>query len=302
MDLPYLVENKSEHAVRVNTLCIGDALREATKLLQVIGIESALLDARLLMEQTLSCNTLELVLKKQSLLSNEELECFYRLLARRLTFEPIAYILGIKEFYGHEFLVSPHCLIPRPDSEVAVERSIELLKDKPQATIFDIGCGSGALVISILKACPGVRAYASDCSTDALAITQANAERLEVSGRISFLHGDLFEPYGHATKADLIVSNPPYIGADDFTKLSCDVREYEPRLALTPGDQHGLAIYERLLKESWHFLRDGGFLVLEIGFNQSQMVLNMADRHWAVHGLFYDLAGHARVLVLLKTH
>ena len=234
------------------------------------------------------------------MLLQTQLEYFYSLLARRLCFEPIAYILGNKEFFGYEFMVSKACLIPRPDSETVVEQCLSLLKDKSVATIYDIGTGSGALCLSILKEHPGLTAIASDLSQDALAIARKNAELLSLSDRVNFLQGDLFEPYCGQPRADLIVSNPPYIALKDLDGLAPDVKNYEPHMALAPGDEHGIAMYRRLIDQAEGFLLDGGFLVLEIGFNQGDMVLSLAQDRLCLHGIFHDLAGNPRVVVLRK--
>jgi len=300
MALSYLTENSSSLGEGA-AICVGEALQEATRLLKDIFIDTPDLDARLLMEQALSCSNLELMLNKERILFSDELARYYRLLARRLTFEPMAYISGFKEFFGHNFLVNAHCLIPRPDTETVVESALALLKDKNSATIIDIGTGSGAIAISMLKEKPNLRAFASDCSIDALKIAETNARKLNVHDRITFLLGDLFAPFSNV-KVDLIVANPPYIAEADYKELASDVRDFEPRLALVPGDEHGISIYARLLDQASGFLLDGGFLVVEIGFNQKEMVLNLADQRWTFHGLFYDLAGIARVLVFKKAN
>lgn len=281
-------------------MSIGHCLNEGTQLLKSVGIEAPALDARILMEHALSCTAIELIVAKERLLLRKELELFYALLARRLCFEPIAYILGSKEFYGYDFLVGPECLIPRPDTETVVEHCLALLKDKPHALVYDVGTGSGAIVLTILKERPDISAIATDYSLAALKIAEENARRLLIRDRIDFYHGDLFEPVKLCAKADLIVSNPPYIGADDIKDLAPDVRNYEPKEALTPGDSLGLSLLERLISEASHFLHDGGFLVLEIGFNQGNMVMEMAKNHFGIHGIFRDLAGNERVVVLNK--
>lgn len=300
MALSYLSKNKSEAKPAISGLCVREVLTRATKLLSEIGIDNPMLDARLLMEQTLECTSLELILTSQNVLRPQDLEYFYSLLARRLCFEPIAYIRGNKEFFGYEFMVSKDCLIPRPDSESVVEQCLSLLKNKSTATLYDIGTGSGALCLSMLKEHPGLRAIASDLCENALVIAQKNAKMLALGDRVSFLQGDLFEPFYDQPLADLIVSNPPYIALKDLETLAPDVKNYEPHMALAPGDEHGIALYRRLIDQACGYLHDGGFLVLEIGFNQGDMVSSLAHDRLRLHGIFHDLAGNARVVVLKK--
>lgn len=292
MALSYSNKNKSKR--------IGEVLKTATLLLQEIGIDNPNLDARLLMEQALSCSNLELLLGLKETLNKNQIEQFYTLLSRRLAFEPIAYINGKKEFYGYEFIVSKDCLIPRPDSETVIECCLSMLKDFHEATIYDIGTGSGALSLTLLKEHEGLNAIATDICEKALFIAKKNAENLSVTSRVKFLQGDLFAPCVKEPLANLIVSNPPYIASGDLKNLSPDVKNYEPHLALTPGDEHGMLMYRRIIASAPDFLLPGGFLVLEIGFNQGDMVLALAKEAFTVIGLFRDLANNPRVVVLKK--
>lgn len=298
MHLSHLSPKKSSRKDLPMTT-IKKAISDATSLLRYVGIKSAEIDARLLMEQTLDMNFLEIIINDREL-SDYELKLFYELLSRRLAFEPMAYIQGKKEFYGYEFYVNNHCLIPRPDTEILVEHCLRLLSNKKTATIFDIGTGTGAIALSLVKEHKGVNAYASDCSLSALDVAKKNAAHLLVSDRLSFLHGDLFDPFNKDMAADLIVSNPPYISARDYEDLPPDIRHYEPKNALTPGDEEGLIMYERLLDEGASYLKDGGFLVLEIGFDQAEQIMKLADARWQKEGLYKDLAGNWRVISFKK--
>jgi release factor glutamine methyltransferase len=261
---------------------IEEALSLSAELLRAVQIDSALLDSRLLLGHV------------------KGFELFSKLLARRLCFEPIAYILGTKEFFGYDFYLSPDCLIPRPDTETVVEHCLALLPLEREARIWDICTGSGAIAISILKERPKCYAIASDISMGALHVAKKNASNLGVHDRLELLAGDLFEPFAPSSQADLIVCNPPYIGRADYEALAPDVKNYEPKAALLAGDEEGILFYRRIISDALRFLKSGGYLVLEIGYNQAEFIRKLIDSNFVLLGIYNDLADNPRVVVLKK--
>ncbi len=193
----------------------------------------------------------------------------YRALAeRRLAGEPMAYLLGEREFMGHTFRVTPDVLIPRPDTELLVETAIEAISGKPGATMLDLGTGSGAIAISVALARPQAVVTATDCSAAALAVALDNASRL--GARLRLLHGDWFGALPMGERFDLIVSNPPYIHSADQHLGQGDLR-HEPRGALTDGAD-GLGALARIAAEAPAWLKPGGALWMEHGWDQAEAV------------------------------
>lgn len=277
-------------------LSIRSAQKLAATLLKQVGIESFLLDAQLILGVVTKKERFFVQLDSEQILTKNEEDQFFSLLARRLCFEPMAYIIGAKEFFGATFLVSKDCLIPRPDTEIVVEECLKLI-DGPQ-TIFDLCTGSGAIAISILLNREQAQVIASDLSEKALKVAELNALRLGVSSRLKLLKGDLFEPF-LGKKAQLIVINPPYISPEEIKKLAPDVREHEPLMALD-GGKEGLDFYKRIFANVDKYLYEKGFLVLEIGFDQSLALERLVDEKVWTKKIFKDLAGNDRGIVLQK--
>jgi release factor glutamine methyltransferase len=209
-------------------------------------------------------------------LDEECAECgsdrFGALLDRRRRGEPLQYIVGETEFYALPFWVTPDVLIPRPETEHVVERVLALAA--PRSRIVDVGTGSGAIAIALAHAIPGARITAIDLSEACLGVARRNAERNGVAERLSFLKGDLLAPV-EGEPFDVVVSNPPYVPQKDREALAVEVREFEPALALFSGED-GLAIYPRLLRQSFGALIPGGVLALEIGYGQSEAIAALA--------------------------
>lgn len=223
--------------------------------------------------------------------------------------QPIAHLTGAKEFFSLSFEVTPDVLIPRPETETLVERTIDLVRNSEGAirSILDLGTGTGCIAISLAKHLPDTALYASDVSEPALAVARRNAERHDVAGRIEFALGDLFEawPAGSAgTEAggapgptfDLIVSNPPYVATAPGTPVADDVREYEPHVAVFAGPE-GLDVIRRIVAEAPGRLSAGGHLLLEIAFDQAGKLRALLDAaHWRDVATYPDGAGHERVV------
>jgi release factor glutamine methyltransferase len=277
------------------SLTIRFAQNLASNLLKEVGIDTAMLDAQLILGRITSQDRISIQLFGNNYLSEQQVRDFFVMLRRRLSYEPMAYILGEKEFYGARFVVDQNCLIPRPDTEVVVEECLKLLDDG-QKTVFDICTGSGAIAIALLLNRPKIRVEACDISEKALEIASINAKNLRVEDRLKLYYGDLFKPF--STKADLIVSNPPYIPVSHGQDLSATVREYEPKIALFGGED-GLDFYRAIIKEAPNYLNNFGFLVMEMGFDQASALEAIVKNDWR-YRFFKDLAGHFRGIVLQK--
>ena len=258
------------------------------------GIESARLDAELLATRAFARTRVELYTHYDQPLDEAELASYRALVQRRLSGEPVAYILGRKEFWSIDFEVDARVLIPRPDTETLVEQGLEILvkvgADK-QGRIADIGTGSGAVAIALKKERPADEVFAVDASPDALAVAQANATRLKFP--VTFLQGDLVTPLDG--RFDLIVSNPPYIPTREIDTLSAEVRS-EPRVALD-GGADGLGLVRRLVDGAVKHLTDDGWLAMEIGAGQAEAAMNiLRNAGYRDVGSRRDLGGIERVV------
>ncbi len=237
------------------------------------------LDAELLLQEVVHKDRLALHLARHEPISDEGLRQYFALVKRRLSHEPLAYIIGHREFYGHDFLVEPACLIPRPDTEIVVEECLNRIDHDSESTILDLCTGSGAIALALLKERPYLTAIATDIARNTLSVAAKNAQRLNVSERLKLYEGDLFRALPASTKVALIVSNPPYIPSDDIALLDSSVRDYEPRGALD-GDKDGLTFYRRIITEAPAYLVPQGWLICEIGFNQAEDICAMTDDRW----------------------
>ncbi len=203
-------------------------------------------------------------------LSEDLAALFTEWVRRRHKGEPIQYILGKTEFYGLPFRVTPDVLIPRPETEHLVEKAIELAGSFAAPRIVDVGTGSGAIAVGLAHHLPSAQITATDLSDAALAIAQENARASDLAERIRFLNGDLLAPVAGET-FDLVVSNPPYVPSTERSSLSVEVRDYEPEVALFAGND-GLDVYRRLIPAAFAVLSSNGFLLLEIGHGQAEVV------------------------------
>ena len=232
-------------------------------------------------------------------------EARYRdLVARRAARHPLQYLTGIQEFWSLSFKVTPAVLIPRPETEGIIEAFLRLC-DAPDPVVLDVGTGSGCLAVTVARELPGARVFAGDLSEAALAVARENAAAHGVAARIDFRRGDLFGPFrgsGHGTdlsgRVDFILTNPPYLGDDEFPGLMPEVRDHEPRGALSAGPD-ALAVHRRLARECAEFLKPGGHLIAEMGLGQEAALraLYGGQPRLEVTAVLPDLAGIPRVLV-----
>jgi len=228
-------------------------------------------EAEILFTEILCCGRPDLYLNKDRVLSADELARISQALERRMRGEPLQYILGKTEFMGLEFKVAPCVLIPRPETELLVEKTIEacskFMVHGSLLDILDIGTGSGCIAVSLAKLLPGARITATDISNEALKVARENAKNNNVDVR--FIHSDIFSSYDlRPTTYDLIIANPPYIASEDIDKLQREL-QYEPKVALDGGPD-GLDFYRRIIAQAPAYLKDNGLLILEIGFAQTE--------------------------------
>jgi release factor glutamine methyltransferase len=263
---------------------VADAVSGAVRRLREAGgSRSPRLDAELLLAKTLGATRAELFREPGRGLSADEAAEFEGLLRRRLAREPVAYILGHRAFRTIDLEVTPDVLIPRPETETLVEVALEALRaipiagpdpeDEPLA--LDVGTGSGCVALALAAEDPFVRLVATDVEPGALAVARGNAARLGLARRVEFVLSDLFADVGERP-FDLIVSNPPYIPADEYVQLEPNVRDHEPRRALY-GGVDGLDVYRRLVPGAALLLRPGGTLALEVGAGQADAVAGIME-------------------------
>ncbi|HEY5537840.1 MAG TPA: peptide chain release factor N(5)-glutamine methyltransferase [Acetobacterium sp.] len=266
--------------------------------LHQVKIEYPGLEAEILLSHILKCDRITFYAHPEKMVDKDQEIVYLKAVERRCQNEPIAYIIGQKEFMGMNFIVNSSVLIPRPDTETMVEYLIERLKsDYPKgAKVFDLCTGSGAIGIAIKSFYPQGDITLGDISKDALSVATANGKQL-VNGEITLVQGDLFESLTEDEKFDLIVSNPPYIRKVDMETLAPDILNYEPHLALD-GGVSGLDFYECIVTKAKDYLLPAGILALEIGDDQGDSVFELlVNNGYVAVKKHYDLSGHVRCLV-----
>ena len=268
------------------------------------SIDSPRLTAEILLCFSLGIRRLDLYLQHDRPLEKNELTRFKSLIKRRIKREPVAYITGEKGFYESSFQVQKGVLIPRPDTEVMVETAIGLLGSCQDSAgtknVLELGVGTGAVVISVAKACPGHAYYGCDLSSAALETAIKNAAALSETP-IRFFQGSWFEAINPRESFDLILSNPPYIPTDDIQDLASEIKHHEPCLALDGGPD-GLDAIRNILDYARYFLVSGGRILIEIGFDQAEGVAAIANSFCEYETIEFikDLAGHTRLAMVQK--
>ncbi|HVG28876.1 MAG TPA: peptide chain release factor N(5)-glutamine methyltransferase [Pyrinomonadaceae bacterium] len=278
---------------------IARALREATDALRGASVAEPRREAATLLAATLARDRAFLIAHSDDALAPDAHKLFRERVGRRAAGEPAQYITGRQEFYGLDFEVGPAVLIPRPETELLVETALGLLRGVREPRVCDVGTGSGCVAVALLRERPDARAVAVDISPAALRVASRNAARHAVAARLALVASDCFDALDDAAhKFDLVASNPPYVAEGDLDTLQREVRDHEPRMALTPGGD-GLSVIRRLLEGAPRFLRGGGCLVFEIGYDQHGAVERLIDaRVWTLLGIYKDLQGVPRTVAL----
>lgn len=276
-----------------------EILNEAKAQLQKKRMESSVIEAECMLSFVLDCQRPKLYLEPKKVLGEKERKRFQELLEQRLNGKPLQYVLGETYFFGYKFKVNPDVLIPRPETETLVNEVIAILKAKKSPKIVDLGTGCGNIAISLALNLKDASIFATDISPDALKAAKHNAELNRVQNQIEFLRGDLFEPI--KTLADAIVSNPPYVSTSDFSELPDEIKNFEPKEALFAGED-GLFYIRRIIQQAPNFLKQDGFLALEIGFGQEKKVITLISNTNSLEliDIKKDLAGIPRVVLARK--
>lgn len=245
------------------------------------GIDSPRLSAELLLSHILGLKRIELYTQFEKIVTKEQLDRLHDLVERAGKHEPIAYLAGKTEFYSLELDITADCMIPRPETELLAERAIEFLRTRNgKQFVCDLCTGSGCIAVAIARNFPDCRIIATDICDTALSVAARNIEKHGLKERVKLLCGDLFDPIVpqiDVEKFDLIVCNPPYVSAAEFEKLDRNVKDYEPKLALFAGDD-GLDIYRRIIGRVGQFLKPDAALMLEIGYEQGQVVRELLEQ------------------------
>ncbi len=288
----------------MNEWTIQKLLTWVTEYLTQKGVDAPRLSAELLLSHVLGLKRIELYTQYNKVVPQEQLTQLRGLVKRAGEHEPVAYLVGRTEFYSIEFEVTPDCLIPRPETELLVQKSIELLRKRtgPQS-VCDLCTGCGIIAVAIAKNVPDVKVMATDISEPALAVAAKNVEKHKLGERIELRRGDLFEPLVPRLDVfDLIVCNPPYVSAAEYEALDRNVKEYEPRIALYAG-QDGLDLYRRIVEKVDQFLKPDSVLLLEIGYQQGPAVRELLEqtKTFAQIRIDKDLQGHDRVVTAMRT-
>lgn len=274
---------------------VDQAVSELAKAFEVAAIETAKLDARLLVQAALGYSDMDMVMKFDHILSDHEIDMIGRFKERRLDREPVAHILGKREFWGLEFAVGPDTLVPRPDSETLIEAVLARVSqiDHP-LRIVDIGTGSGCLLLALLSEFPNATGVGVDISWDALMMARQNAKALGFDQRVQFVQAD----YASALNGefDILISNPPYLAAHEFDDLERDVAKYDPYSALVSGE-NGLEAYVAILEQMSVWQNKPHHCFFEMGYLQGQALLDLVAAHsFGPAQLLQDLAGRDRVV------
>ena len=277
-------------------LKINLVLNDAKQALLNCGKNEHQVDAEWLLSEITGLSRTQLNMDGHKSISEEQLQRFNSLLQRRLDGEPIQYILGEQSFYGYDFIVDEHVLIPRFETEELVEKAIKWAKEEGATKFIDMCTGSGCIGLTLLKECPNMSGILVDLSTEALKIASRNATRLNLENKVKLIHSDLFDqvPSG---EVDLILSNPPYIVTEVIKGLEAEVRMSEPYMALDGGDD-GLIFYRHIIKSAKEFLRIQGLLIVEIGYDQMEQVKKIfSDEGYSHIKGFQDMSGKDRIVL-----
>jgi len=277
---------------------IHNLIKEGSEKLKKTNFKSYLLDSEILMSKVLNKERKFIFLNLNMELDKGKSNHYKYLVHQRSLGKPIAYLLGKKDFWKYEFDISEAVLIPRPDTELIIEKVLEITKYKPKLNVLDIGIGSGCILLSILKERPYFLGTGVDLSKKCIDICEINAQKLGIENKVKFFKSDIDNfKYG---KYDLIISNPPYINKLSLKYLDKDVIDFEPLKALN-GGLDGLSEIKKVINKSSELLKNKGKLILEIAFDQKHKVKKLLNnKGFYINGVFKDLAKNDRCIVSTK--
>ena len=277
---------------------ILEAIKKGNKILKKEGIKSYKLDSEILMSHVTQKSRVDIILNLNTNLSNKDIILFENLIKQRSKRKPIAYLIGKKEFWKYEFNITKDVLIPRPDTEIIIDQTLKLTKNKSGLKILDVGIGSGCILLSILKERKNFYGTGIDICKKTLNICKVNLNKLDLFNRVKLFKSDI-DNFNHG-KYDLIISNPPYIKKFDLKYLERDVYDYEPKLALN-GGLDGLKYTKKLIVNSSKFIKKNGILVLEISFDQTEKVKKiLRENGYYIKDVVRDLAKNYRCITSIK--
>jgi len=282
-------------------ITIREVLKKGINMLELAGIETPAIEAGVILSFVLDCDRAYIYSHGDRLIDESQENKFFDFIKERSCGKPTQYITGFQEFMSLKFEVNQHVLIPRPETEILVEKIIEYVKDNytDNINILDVGTGSGCISVSLAYYLPNCHITAADISYEALKIAKRNAENARVGDRVKFVQSDLFSQLSisqDVVRYDIIVSNPPYIPSSDIASLQLEVKGYEPLKALD-GGYDGLSFYREITKASPDFLKPGGLLAFEVGYNQAQHVSDLMREDYNEIEIIKDLAKVDRVVI-----
>ncbi len=273
---------------------IKEALQKGAETLKEAGVETPITDSQLLLSHILKIPRWKLITEREEELKKEEEKKYFELLKKRAEGFPVAYLTKKKEFFGLEFYVEEGVLIPRPETEILVEEVLKRIPEDKEKIGLEIGVGSGAIIVSLLKNRKKLKMYGVDISEKALEITKKNAKIHNVEDRLFLIKSNLFENLPEI-KFDFIVSNPPYISEEEYMELQKEVKK-EPKNALVAGKK-GIEIYDKIVQQGVKFLKEDGFFAFEIGYNQGQYVSELLRKYGFKTKIIKDLQNLDRVVI-----
>ena len=277
---------------------INSAIIQGAKVLKDRFVKNPFLDSEILMTKAIQKDRKYILLNSKKVLDKEDLNYFQKLIKKRSIGKPIAYLTNKKFFWDSEFIVSNDTLIPRPDTELVIEKILNLTAHKKKLNVLEIGVGSGCILLSILKERKGFYGTGIDISKSCLNISKLNAIKLKVSSKLKLYKSNV-DKFALG-KYDLIVSNPPYIKKRDLKYLDIDVAKFEPKLALD-GGLDGLSAIRKVIKKSSELIKKNGKFVLEIGFDQKYRVISLLKKEgFYINSIIKDLAKNDRCIVCTK--
>ena len=274
------------------------ALNQATKFLIRNNIKSPILDSEILMSKAINRSKKFIITNLGSTVEKNALRNFKRFVFQRARGKPVSYITGTKEFWKFQFKINNGILIPRPDTEIIIEKVLEITKFKRKLKILDIGVGSGCILLSILKERKNFNGIGIDLSKKCIDLSRLNALNLQLNNRVKFYKSDIDN--FNIGKYDLIVSNPPYINQFDLKNLDKDIKNFEPKLALN-GGLDGLSEIRKVINKSSELIRLNGKLVIEIGFDQKEKVKKiLTSKGFYINKTIKDYANNDRCIISTK--